>query len=260
MHVRIALALGSGGAKGFAHIGVISALSDHHIPIHAIAGSSMGSLVGACYAMGTSPRMMEGIAVALKRRLWLDFTVPKMGLIQGDRVREVVALLTRNGRIEDANIPLAIVATELLSRQRVVFRSGSIADAVRASISIPGAFVPFIRDGSVYVDGGVLDRVPVRAAWELGADVVIGVDVGMTPTGTVPGSMIDVIMQSLEIMQDQVHATDSQTASITIVPEVSHIGTAQFSRAGEAIDLGYQATVRRIPEITSLLGEKVQHQ
>lgn len=254
MHERkVGLALGSGGAKGFAHIGVIAALTDHGVPIHAVAGSSMGSLVGAVYAMGTPPRMLRGLAVSLKRRHWLDFTVPKMGLIQGERVRHLVGLLTRNATFEETAIPLAIVATEMISRQPVVFRAGNIAEAVRASISIPGVFVPVVREGAVYVDGGVLERVPSGAAWDLGCDVVIGVDVGVTPVGSVPTSIMDVIMQSLEMMQAQACNQVERLATLTITPPVSKIGTAQFTRAPEAIELGYAATVERLSEIQALL-------
>ncbi|EPZ51579.1 patatin-like phospholipase family protein [Alicyclobacillus acidoterrestris] len=250
---KLGLALGSGGAKGFAHIGVLAALTDYGIPVHAVAGSSMGGLVGAVYAMGTSPRMLRGLAISLKRRHWLDFTVPKMGLIQGARVEQLIGLLTRNGTFDDTVIPLAVVATDLIRRQLVVFRSGNIAQAVRASISIPGVFVPVVRDGAVYVDGGVLQRVPVAAAWELGCDVVLGVDVGVTPVGTVPKSIMDVIMQSLEMMQEQVCGEVNSGSSLTITPEVTHIGTGQFTRAAEAIEIGYAATVERIDEIKRLL-------
>lgn len=249
MNARVGLALGSGGAKGFAHIGVISALVDHDIPIDAIAGSSMGALVGSVYAMGATPRMMQGLALGLKRRHWLDLTVPKMGLVQGDRVREVVALMTRHGRFEDTKIPLSIVATDLVARTLVVFREGVIADAVRASISIPGVFVPVVRDGAVYVDGGVMERVPAQAAWDLGVDVVIGVDVSNMPAGVIPTSMVDVITQSLGLMQDEVYALRSSLQTVSITPEVSHIGTAQFARAAEAMELGYKATVAEISSI-----------
>lgn len=251
----VGLALGSGGAKGFAHVGVIAALTENDIPIHVMTGSSMGALVGSAYAMGATPRMMRGLATGLKRRHFLDFTVPKMGFVQGDRVRDVVALITKGARIEDANIPLAIVATDLVSRQLVVFRTGIIADAVRASISIPGVFVPVVRDGAVYVDGGVLERVPVQAALDLGADVVIGVDVGVTPVGTIPSSMMDVIMQSLETMQDQVFGLRRQAASVAIIPNVSHIGSGQFGRASEAIQAGYEATLQRIEEIQQVIDD-----
>lgn len=253
--ITVGLALGSGGAKGLAHIGVLSALVDHDIPIGAIAGSSMGSLVGAISAMGTSPAMMRGLAVALRRKHWVDFTMPKMGLVQGDKVHQLVSFLTRNASIEDTKIPLAIVATELISRQKVVFRAGSIADAVRASIAIPGVFVPFFHNGGVYVDGGVLERVPTQAAWDLGADVVLGVDVGITPEGTVPKSMVDVIMQSLELMQDHARINEQKPASLTIQPAVSQIGTTQFTRAAEAIEAGYRAVRAALPTIEARIAE-----
>jgi len=248
-NVKVGVALGSGGAKGFAHIGVLLALAEHGVPVHAIAGSSMGALVAGVYAMGVPPRVMRALAVNLRRRHWLDFTVPKMGFIQGEKVRTVVATMTRQGTFADTAIPLAIVATDLIKRRLVVFRSGLIADAVRASISIPGVFVPVVRDGAVYVDGGVLERVPVQACWDLGVDLVIAVDVGVTPRGTPPTSAMDVIMQSLELMQDEALRARDRGASLTLVPEVSHIGTAQFQRAAEAIDLGYQAAVAQLDRI-----------
>ncbi|WP_041707396.1 patatin-like phospholipase family protein [Alicyclobacillus acidocaldarius] len=248
-NVKVGVALGSGGAKGFAHIGVLLALAEHGVPVHAIAGSSMGALVAGVYAMGVPPRVMRALAVNLRRRHWLDFTVPKMGFIQGEKVRTVVATMTRQGTFADTAIPLAIVATDLIKRRLVVFRSGLIADAVRASISIPGVFVPVVRDGAVYVDGGVLERVPVQACWDLGVDLVIAVDVGVTPRGTPPTSAMDVIMQSLELMQDEALRARDRGASLTLVPEVSHIGTAQLQRAAEAIDLGYQAAVAQLDRI-----------
>ncbi|GLV14626.1 esterase [Alicyclobacillus hesperidum] len=247
--VRVGLALGSGGAKGFAHIGVIAALTDSGVPIHAVTGSSMGALVGGVYAMGVGPNMLRALATGLRRRHWIDFTVPKMGLIQGDKVHEVVALMTRQGTFADTQIPLAIVATDLVARKLVVFRTGLIADAIRASISIPGVFVPVVREGAVYVDGGVIERVPVQAAWDLGVDVVIGVDVSYTPVGTVPTSMLDVIVQSLGLMQDEVYAHRTQLATVNIVPDVAHIGTSQFGRASEAIDIGYRATMEQMDAI-----------
>lgn len=252
-NAKVGLALGSGGAKGFAHIGVIEALVEHQIPIHAVAGSSMGSLIGASFAIGTPVATMKGLAVHLKRRHWLDFTVPKMGMIQGDRVREVVRLITGNRRIEDAQIPLAIVTTDLVGRRKVVFRQGNIAEAVRASVSIPGIFVPVVADGAVYVDGGVLERVPITDARDMGCDTVIGVDVGLTPVGTVPHSALDVIMQSLEAMQDRTLQTTRELASVTIVPQVAHIGASQFGRAEEAIELGYAAAVDQISTIRKCL-------
>jgi NTE family protein len=251
---KLGLALGSGAARGLAHIGVLQALTTHHIPVSAIAGSSMGSLVGALYASGIPPKYMEGLACALRFRHWVDFTVPKMGLISGERIREMVALLTRNEMIEDLPVPLAIVATELLGRKSVTFRAGNAADAVRASISIPGIFVPFVMNGGIFVDGGVLDRVPVEAAYNLGADFVIAVDVGSGRSDYKPESMIDVIVQSLDVMQD-FGTGQSTRADITIVPELDDIGPSQFHKAKQAIDAGYEAVMKVMEQLRGVVRE-----
>lgn len=253
----VGLAFGSGGAKGFAHIGVLKALEASDIPVHVIAGTSIGSLIGAFYATGMTARFMERLATTLRFRHWVDLTVPKMGMIVGDKVLNMVSLLTRGLTIEEANLPLAIVATELLSRTGVTFRSGSIAKAVRASISIPGVFIPYVTEQGVFVDGGVVERVPVLAARQLGADVVIGVDVGASVRNIAPDSMVDVIMQALDIMQEQVYATQIPRADIMIVPELSNIGTSNFNKATEAIEAGYQATLLAIPTIREVLHQNI---
>lgn len=252
---KLGLALGSGAARGLAHIGVLLALTENHIPVHAIAGSSMGSLVGALYAAGIPPSYMEGLACALRFRHWVDFTVPKMGLISGERIREMIALLTRNETIEDMPVPLAIVATELLGRKSVTFRAGNVADAVRASISIPGIFVPFTMNGGIYVDGGVLERVPVSAAYNLGADFVLAVDVGSGRANYKPESMIDVIVQSLDVMQD-FGTGQGMSADIMIVPELEDVGPSHFHKAKRAIDAGYEAVMKVVEQLQEQCGKQ----
>jgi NTE family protein len=251
---KLGLALGSGAAKGFAHIGVLRALTEHHIPIYAVAGSSMGSLIGALYAAGIPPKYMEGLACGLRLRHWVDFTIPKMGLISGARIREMVALLTRNEPIEALPIPLAIVATELIGRKSVTFRTGNVADAVRASISIPGIFVPFVMNDGIYVDGGVLERVPVKAVYNLGADLVMAVDVGSGRSEYKPESMIDVIVQSLDVMQD-LGAYRNTEADITILPELGDIGPSHFHKAKRAIEAGYEAVMQVLAQLQDELQE-----
>ncbi|MBX6352246.1 MAG: patatin-like phospholipase family protein [Thermoflavifilum sp.] len=240
---RVGVALGSGGAKGYAHIGVLKALEEHGIPVHAVSGSSMGSIVAALYATGMRPGFMERLATSLGYRHWLDLTVPKLGVIAGERIRQIMQLLTRDREIQDADIPLAIVATELLGRKRVVFRTGKIADAVRASISIPGVFVPVVTADGIYVDGGVIDRVPVRAVRDLGVDVVIAVDVSATLRPSAPETMLDVVLQSLDVMQDPLVQDQTREASVTLTPDLSHVGTSQFHRAAEAIRIGYETAL-----------------
>ncbi|MCL6632131.1 MAG: patatin-like phospholipase family protein [Alicyclobacillus herbarius] len=247
---RIALALGSGGAKGFAHVGVLQALVEHQISVDIVTGSSMGSLVGAFYVTGMSPSFMEKLACTLRWRHWVDLTVPKVGLIAGDKVHQMVKLLTRGLRIEELEIPFAAVATDLVQRRAVVIREGLLADAVRASIAIPGVFVPLRLGGQVLVDGGVIERVPTEAARALGADLVIGVDVS-TGAPSVPETMLDVIMQSLEIMQEQLLV--QHPADLLITPDLSTIGSSHFHRAKEAIRIGYEAAKVRIPDIEDLI-------
>src|SRR5690606_27703270 len=135
---------------------------------------------------------------------WLDYTVPKMGFVTGEKIKEMVRILTHGKHIEQLNIPLAIVATDLEKGERVVFTQGPVAQAVRASISIPGIFVPEEVDGKLLVDGGVIDRVPITVAKDLGADVVIGVDVGMIATETKLTSIFDVIAQTIQVMEREI--------------------------------------------------------
>ena len=252
---KIGLALSSGGAKGFAHVGVLKALAEAGIRVDVIAGSSIGSLVGAFYATGMSPYFMEGLATSLSWRHWTDFTVPKMGMIAGDRILQMVSMLTRGRSIEDTHIPLAIVATEILTRRQVVFRNGSIAKAVRASISIPGVFVPYVMEQCVYVDGGVVNPVPIDVARDLGADFVIAVHVGAHKLAHAPESMVDVLMQSIDVMQDIAYRHLYDSADFVILPEVAAVGITQFKKAQFALDAGYAAARSALPAIHDALAK-----
>jgi NTE family protein len=249
----VGIALGSGGAKGLAHIGVLKALEDHGISPEVVAGSSMGSMVAAFYATGMRPDFMERFACTLSWRHWMDITVPKIGLISGEKIRQMLTILTRGSKIEDANRRLAIVATDLTQRKSVVFTSGSIADAVRASISIPGIFVPYVTPDGVFVDGAVVDRVPVDVAKRLGADIVIGVDVATVQKSFLPENMMDVIMQSIDIMQQHTVDFRSPNANVYIEPDLSQVGASHFHKAKEAIAAGYEATCEKINEIHNLV-------
>src|SRR5690606_3313588 len=163
----IGLALGSGGARGFAHLGVLKVLLEEKISINLIAGTSMGSLVASFYGAGLDIDRLYKLALAFKRKYYLDFTVPKMGFIAGKRVKELIRIFTHGKNIEELDIPVRVVATDLMTGEKVVFDKGSIADAVRASISIPGVFIPEKLNGRLLVDGGVVDRVPVSVVKEM---------------------------------------------------------------------------------------------
>lgn len=250
---KVGLALGSGGARGFAHIGVIKVLEEEGIPIDIIAGSSMGSLVGAFYSAGMNPEMMMKLAVHLKKKYWLDYTVPKMGFVTGEKIKEMVRILTHGKHIEQLDIPLAIVATDLEKGERVVFTQGPIAQAVRASVSIPGIFVPEEVDGRLLVDGGVIDRVPITVAKDLGAGVVIGVDVGMISTEGKLTSIFDVIAQTIQVMEREIFKFRTVEADVMITPSVGQYSATNFTQIEELITAGEEAARRAIDQIKEVL-------
>lgn len=255
MKPKIGLALGSGGARGLAHIGVLKVLHEHHIPIDYIAGSSMGSLIGALYANNNDIHMIEKLAVHLKRKHWLDFSVTKFGLISGEKIKELIRILTHGKNIEDLAIPLGVVATDIETGERVVFREGPVYQAVRASISIPGIFVPENVNGRILVDGGVIDRIPIQIVREMGADLVIAVDVGLNHSKMKVNSIFDVISQTIDIMEREILQHQVVLTNFIIRPDVGHIGTISFSNIKEAIDLGYEKASESIEEIK----EFIQH-
>ncbi|WP_246940249.1 patatin-like phospholipase family protein [Bacillus pinisoli] len=250
---KIGLALGSGGARGFAHLGVIKVLLDHDIPIDYIAGSSMGALIGSFYGAGLGIDRLYNLALAFKRKYYLDFTVPKMGFISGNRVKELIKVFTQGKNIEDLNIPLAIVATDLLKGERVVFREGPVTDAVRASISIPGIFVPEKKNGRVLVDGGVIDRLPVTVARDMGADIVIAVDVNNGKVVEEISSIFDVIMQSIELMQDELVKYVVNDSDITIKPKVGVFSARAFTNIEEIIKMGEEEALLLLPAIQEVI-------
>lgn len=239
---RIGLALGAGGARGFAHVGVLQVLEKMGIHIDFIAGSSMGSLVGAFYCNGMDIKYLEQLAINLKRRHWIDFTVPKMGFVNGTRIMEMVKFLTKGKNIEDLQVPLAIVATDVEKGERVVYREGPIYQAVRGSISIPGIFTPHRYQGRLLIDGGVIDRVPIHVAREMGSDLVIAVDVGLFDREAQVKSIFDVIFQSIEIMEREILRSRMLDADIVIRPDVGHISSTAFTQIDDAIRLGREAT------------------
>jgi NTE family protein len=178
MTKKVGLALGGGGARGWAHIGVLRALEEHGIPIDYLAGTSIGALVGSIYAIGALPKLeqfADEIDVDNLVSL-LDVSFPGLGLIDGDRIRTFLTDYLSDAQFEETSIPMRCVATNFLLKEEVVFTSGSLVDAVRASISIPGVFVPFQHKEAYFVDGGVVNPVPVNVVKAMGADVAIAVN------------------------------------------------------------------------------------
>jgi len=176
---KIGLALGGGFARGFAHIGVLKELKKNNIPIHYIAGTSAGAIIGAAYACGFEPEEIEGMALSIDYLGLFDFTVPDQGLILSTNIEKFLGYFTKDKNFNQTRIPLSIVATNLDTGGRVVFNKGNIVEAVMASISVPGVFPPVRKGKYRYVDGGVTDPVPVDLVKEMGADIIIGVDLSI---------------------------------------------------------------------------------
>jgi NTE family protein len=256
---KIGLALGAGGARGFAHLGVIKALVDHSIPIDMIAGSSMGALVGCFYACGHEIGQLIKLSKAFRRKHYLDFTVPKMGFISGKRIKNFIRLFMQGKRLEQFHIPVAVIATDLQTGEKVVFTEGPAAETIRASISIPGIFVPEKWDGRILVDGGVADRIPVAVAREMGADIVIGVDVSRLNTTADIQTIYDVIMQSIDILQMEIRAARAVESDIMICPPVEHVNARAFTNIGEIIAIGEEATLIKLPEIAETIKRWPNH-
>ncbi|MDD5014206.1 MAG: patatin-like phospholipase family protein [Atribacterota bacterium] len=177
--LKFGLALGSGSARGMAHIGVIQALEAYHIPIDMIAGTSIGSVVGSVYATGASVKQMKEAALAMKHRksfALLDPTIPRSGLISGNRAEEILKKLAlKDKNFYDLKIPFAAVATDIKTGAKVILNQGSVIKAVRASISIPGIFTPVKYQDYYLVDGGLVDPVPADVVEKMGADIIIAV-------------------------------------------------------------------------------------
>jgi NTE family protein len=261
LHPKIGLALSSGGARGFAHLGVLKVLKEEGIEIDFVAGSSMGSIVAVLLANQLDLEMCEQVAISLKRKHWLDLTIPKMGFVIGNKVRELIRLLTHNKRLEQLAIPTAVIATDLTRGEPVVFTEGPADLAVRASISIPGIFEPVRLGNQLLVDGGVIDRVPVSVVREMGADLVIAVDVIPQVNQAKIENIFDVIAQTLVIMEKEITSQRIVAADFVFHPDVGHIGPTAFMRAEECIQKGEEEARAKVKKLKELIrnwqGEEV---
>jgi NTE family protein len=247
--LRIGLALGGGAAKGFAHIGVIKMLEANGIRPDVVAGTSAGSVVGALYASGMDPFQLQETAIALDQASLRDVRLFSGGVVQGQKLQDYVNQQVKNRPLDKLNVPFAAVATQLETGQRTVFVRGNTGQAVRASSSVPGVFEPVEINGKHYVDGGVVSPVPVDAARQLGADVVIAVDISTKASGTNPQGMINIVGQSISIMGQKLGEQELARADIVIRPKVNQIGAADFEQKDQAIMEGERAALAAMPAI-----------
>ncbi|MBP2640160.1 MAG: Patatin-like phospholipase [Firmicutes bacterium] len=249
---KIGLALGSGGLRGMAHVGVLRVFEQEQIPIDYIAGCSIGSLIGALFCSGLDADAIWKLAKELKRWHWIDLNLPKMGIFSGDRVLETLGTLIKHKDFADLTIPLAIIATDLRKGQEVIFTQGPVASAVRASVSVPGIFVPFEYDGRSFIDGAVMNPTPVDIVRKMGADIIIGVDL-TTPGNFKISSIFDVIIQTIDIMERQLLKYQANDCHLLILPKTGHISPSSFDAIDECVALGEQAAKKIMPGLKQLL-------
>jgi NTE family protein len=252
---KIALVLGAGASKGFAHVGVIKILESNKIPIHMIVGTSVGSIVGSFYAYGYDAFQLQKLSFAIEKGEIVDLILPENGFIKGEKLEEFVNKIVKNTPIEKLKIPFYAVAADVQSGQEMAFGRGNTGMAVRASCSIPGVFRPVKIGERMYVDGGVVSPVAVDVAKQFGADIVIAVDISAKAERTFPENTIETILRSFDIMYSKLASIQISKADVVIKPKVGHIGSADFSKRHEAILEGERAAIEILPQIQGIVAQ-----
>ena len=251
---KIGLALGGGAARGFAHIGVIKMLEAQGIVADYVAGTSAGAVVGSLYAGGYDAFAMQKIAVQLDEKIFADWTLGGRGLLKGEALQDFINQHLNKRPLEKLNKPFATVATDLNSGERVVFRTGDTGMAVRASAAVPGVFQPAQFRGRSFVDGGLTSPVPVRAAREMGADIVIAVDISDRPEGQPVDSLAAILWQTTTIMGGIIGANELKGADIVIRPKLRYVKSWDFTARHDAMLEGEKAALAALPNIRQKLG------
>ncbi len=254
---KIGLALGGGFARGIAHIGVLKVFERESIPIHCLAGTSVGALIGAAYACGTPLVELERLAAATRFKDFGQWTLSWLGLASNFRLETFLARFCAVRRFEELKIPLAIAATDLQTGQPVYFTSGELGPALRASCAYPGLFLPVEHEGKLLVDGFVAAPVPVEALAALGANRTVAVYLATTAPHEQPKNVADVIGRSFAILQQHAHQSWRTRADVVIEPDVSDFAWDDFKRASELIAVGEAAARAAMPKIRALLARAV---
>lgn len=252
---RVGLALGGGGVRGAAHLGVLSVLEREHIPIDVVAGTSVGAVVGAGIAAHVSSSDM---LARFRTARWMNLTKPswgsKLSMLDTNPMGQILSEVVQSETFADLALPLAVVASDILTGTSVVMTEGPLCDAVIASAAIPAIFEPVRRDGRMLVDGGLTDNLPVGAARDLGADFVIAVDIMPPLEGArEPENMGDIVMLSWNILQ-RAGEIGREQADLVITPRVANISLSDFAQTQAAFDAGVAAAEEALPDLLDALG------
>ena len=254
---RVALALGGGAARGFAHIGVIQVLEENGIHVDLVTGTSAGSLVAAMYASGRSGKELETIALNMDESALTDWSFPGRGMIRGTALADYVRAQVGNRSFDQMKMPLGIVATDLDSGHPILFRRGDVGTAVRASSAVPAVFQPVKLGTHEYVDGGLTSPVPVRSAREMGADVIIAVDISQLPDGGPTGDALHMLLQTFSIMGRSINELELKEAEIVLHPKLTGVAGTDFTVRKKNIEAGREAALAALPAIRAKVAMQV---
>jgi NTE family protein len=255
---RIGLALGGGAARGFAHVGVIQVLEEAGIRPDLVVGTSAGSLVAALYASGRSGAQLQQVAMAMDEAAFADWTLPlfNRGVLRGEALGRYVNAQVGHQLIESMAMPLGIVATDLNSGQGILFRRGDTGTAVRASSAVPAVFVPVKIGSHEFVDGGLVSPVPVRYARDMGAEVVIAVDISSAPEGNPSADPIQILLQTFAIMGKSINRWELKEADVVVRPALAGMGSGDFAGKRRAIEAGRAAMRALLPQLRAAIEAK----
>jgi len=253
---RLGLALGGGAARGFAHIGVIQVLEENGIKVDLVAGTSAGSLVASLYASGKTGKEMQTLAETMDEGAITDWSFPLRGLIRGEALARFIRDKTGGKGIEQMVVPLGIVATDLSDGSPILFRSGDTGTAVRASSAVPAVFQPVRIGQREYVDGGLVSPVPVRFAREMGAQLIVAVDISSPPEKDPPGDAFRMLMQTFAIMGRSINSFELREADVVIRPRLDGVGSADFTARRRAIQAGREAAMAVLGQLKQRSADK----
>jgi NTE family protein len=255
---RIALALGGGAARGFAHIGVIQVLEENGIKPDLVVGTSAGSLVAALYASGKGGAELQTLADVMDETAFADWSFPGRGLLRGEALAKFVREHTAGRQIEQMRVPLGIVATDLDSGQPILFQRGDPGVAVRASSAVPAVFQPVRIGTREYVDGGLVSPVPVRFAQQMGGEVVVAVDITAAPEGNATGDPLRMLLQTFAIMGRSINNFELREADVVVRPKLAGVSSADFGARKRSILAGREAMLALLPDLRARIAAKTK--
>lgn len=254
--LKVALVLGGGAARGFAHVGVIKALEAQGIVPDIVVGTSAGSVVGALYAAGYNGFELQELSMKMDEGQVSDWSLPNRGMIKGVALQDFINKAVKQLTLEKMKKVLAVVATDLRSGEMIVFRSGNTGMAVRASSAVPGVFQPVSIGGQEYVDGGLVSPIPIRVARSMGADFVIAVDISDKPKNNKTDTSVEVMLQTFNIMGQSISRYELADADIVIRPDTPGISATDFKDRHHAVLQGEKAVAAILSELKEKLAKK----